>query len=329
MVQPTPGDVHVSTALTMVSLAMLQNPNAFIADKVFPTVPVDKKNDSYYIFPRGSFNRNQMKKRAPSTESPGIGYEVSTDPYSASVWALHHDIDDQTRGNADSPVDLDRNATELLTMQAMISREVAWASNFFTTGIWTTDITGISSGTPSGSQALQWNDANSDPIEKIRAAITAVLESTGVHMNTMVITPRVMNALVDHPDIVDRVKYGQTNGGPAIVGVPELQALFKIPRILVMEAIVNSAAEGQSDSHAFIGGKHALLCYSAPNPGLMIPTAGYTFAWRGFLGATNMGHRMKKFRIEHLNSDRVEIEMAYAHEKVAADLGYFFSGIVA
>ena len=96
-----------------------------------------------------------------------------------------------------------------------------------------------------------------------------------------------------------------------------------------MQAIENTAAEGASNSHAFIGGKKALLAFSAPSPGLQVPTAGYTFSWNGFLGAGAQGGRIKKFRMEHLESDRVEIQMAFDQKLVSADLGYFWDTIVA
>ena len=40
--------------------------------------------------------------------------------------------------------------------------------------------------------------------------------------------------LVDHPDLVDRVKYGQTAGRPAAVSREALAAILELDRILVM-----------------------------------------------------------------------------------------------
>jgi len=52
-------------------------------------------------------------------------------------------------------------------------------------------------------------------------------------------------------------------------------------------------------------------------------------SWKGYLGASNDGMRVKRFRMEELASDRVEIEMAYSHKLVASDLGVFFNNCVA
>ena len=327
--KPTAGDVHVNTPLTNISIAYLQDAMNFVAAKVFPNIPVAKKSDRYYTYDRGEFNRDEMEERAPGTESAGGGYTVDNTPtYYCPVYAFHKDVDDEMRANADAVLNPDREATEYVSQKALIKREKLWVGKYFTTSVWGKDITGVDA-TPTGDQRLRWNDAASTPIENIREGKTYVLEDTGFEPNTLVIGKRVYDALVDHPDIIDRIKYGQTPGQPAMATLAALMNLFELERIFVMKAIENTGKEGQANSHSFIGGKHALLCYSAPNPGLMTPSAGYTFSWTGFLGAGAEGNRIKRFRIEAIESDRVEIQMAFDQKKVAADLGYFFSGIVA
>lgn len=327
---PTPGDVHVNTPLTNISIAYIQEANNFIADRVFPNIPVTKQSDRYYTYDRGYFNRDEMALRAPGAESAGGHYTVDSTPtYFAPVYAFHHDIPDQRRANADSVLEPDQEATQLVTAKALIKREKLFVSKYFAGSLWTSDVDGVSSGENNSTTFRQWNDANSNPIENVRAAKTTVLQRTGFEPNTLVIGRQVFDALCDHPDIVDRVKYGQTPGTPADIQVGDLQALFKLPRILVMNSVENTANEGQTNSHAFIGGKKALLCYSAPTPGLMTPTAGYTFSWTGYTGAASLGQRIKRFRMEKLAADRVEIEMAFDQKLVAADLGYFWDTIVA
>ncbi len=327
--KPTPGDVHVNAVLTNISVAYMQNAANFVASRVFPNVPVTKQSDRYYTYDRGYFNRNEMVVRAPGTESAGGGFTVDNTPtYFAPVYAYHHDIDDQRRSNSDSVLSPDREGTELVTLKALIKRETLWVAKYFAGGLWTGDVDGVAAA-PGAGQFLQWNDAASNPISDIRTGIASVLESTGFEPNTLTMGYAVWNALIDHPDIVDRIKYGQTPGGPAMVTTSDLAALLKIPNIFVMKAIQNTALEGAANVHAFIGGKKALLCYAAPNPGLMTPTAGYTFSWTGYTGAQADGQRVSKFRMENLKSDRVEIEMAFDQKLVSADLGYFYDTAVA
>ena len=266
-----------------------------------------------------------MQLRAPGTESSGSGYSIDNTPtYFADVYAFHKDVPDQIRANADSVLKLDREATEFNAHKALIKKEGIFAANYLVAGVWTNEITlaGVT----------QWNDPTSTPIEDIRTQMTVQQQSTGFRPNTLVLTRPVFDALIDHPDIVDRVKYGtqDSQGSVSTVDVGELVALWKIPRILIMDAIVNTSDKGQTNVHNFIGGRVALLVYSAPNPGLMVPSAGYDFNWAGLLGSTGgLGTRVSKFRMEELKSDRIEIEMAFDLKLVAADLGTIFLDAVA
>jgi hypothetical protein len=328
MAQPDPGAVHVNTPLTNISLAFVQADESFIADKAFPVIPVEKRSDAYFTYDRGFFFRNEMDERAPGTESKGAGYEVSTDSYLCRLYAVHQDIPDQVRANEDSPLNSDRDTTILVTQKALIKREKLFASSMLTTSVWTTDITGVAAA-PGAGQVLQWNDAASNPIEDVTNNATTVQRLTGFRPRTLVCGRTVWDILKNHPDMVDRIKYGQTPGSPAIVTKQAVAALMELDEILVMESTENTAAEGAANVFAFIGGKVALLLYKPSSPGIMTPSAGYTFAWTGYTGMTGVGHRVKKFRMDPLAADRVECEAAFVHKKVSADLGVFFTAIVA
>lgn len=327
-VQPSRSDVHVDRPLTNISVAFMQDPGGFVADRVFPNIPVESQGNLYFTIDRGMFNRSQMRERAPSAETAGIQWKVATDNYFAKVFGLHNDIADQVRANADSPLDLDRAATELLSLQALLKREVDWAAAYFTTGKWTGDQTGVDSATPAANQFGRWDRADSTPIEVIRAQATVMQERTGFRPNRLVLGRKVYDALLDHPDMIGRLDRGQTPGGPAKTMRANLASLFEVDEVVVMEAIQNTAAEGDTNVHAFIGTKSALLLYVAPRPGIMVPSAGYTFSWTGLFGAGALGNRISRFRMEFIKSDRVEIEQAYAQKLVAADLGVFFTTAV-
>jgi hypothetical protein len=326
--QPTPGDVHVNQPLTSISIAYMQRESNFIATRVFPAIPVSKQSDLYYIYNQDDFFRDEMKERAPATESAGSGYGLTTGSYFARRWALHKDIPDEVRANQDSMLDADRDATRWLTQKALIRREKIWNSTYFTTGVWGTDITGVAAA-PSGNQVLQWNDVAANPIEDVRAGKRAVLQRTGIEPNKMVLGRPVYDVLVDHPDIIARLSNGQTPGGPAKGNLDRLKEIFDLDDILVMNATENTAAEGATGSYSFIGGKKALLCYTTPTPGLMQPSAGYHFNWTGLTGAGPDTNRIRRFRLELRDADRIEIDMAFDAKMTGAPLGYFFTSIIA
>jgi hypothetical protein len=57
----------------------VQDARNFVAARVFPNIPVQKRSDSYFKYNQGDFLRAEMQKRAPGTESVGSGYRLTTD----------------------------------------------------------------------------------------------------------------------------------------------------------------------------------------------------------------------------------------------------------
>ncbi len=330
MPNPTISNVHVNRPLTNISIAWKQAQTDFVAERVFPLVPVQKRSDAYYVYDRSYWFRSEVQRRAPGTESAGGGYVLTTDTYFADVYALHKDIDDQIRANEDNPLNSDRDAVEWLNLQFMLEKERQFASTYMTTSVWATDVTGVAS-SPTGAQVLRWSDAASNPIEDVRRYKLEVKRLTGLMPNVLTLGVEVYTALVDHVDIIDRIKYsgGVGPNNPARTTMDALAQLFEVDEIIVGSAVQNTAAEGVAASNAFIVGKSALLSYRPPRPGILIPSAGYNFAWTGYLGGGLGAAQISRFRMEHLKSDRIEGEQAYDMKVVSPDLGVFFNTIVA
>ncbi len=327
MSQPTPSQVHVNRPLTNISIAYAQDQAKFISTKVFPSIPVAKQGDIYFIYRRGDWNRILAEKRAPATESVGSGYPLDQESYYANVWALHSDVSDQERANADAPINPDRDHTEFVTYQHLLRREKEWSLNFFKQGVWATDREGVVAG-PGGTQFLHWSDAASTPIEDIDLDIDRVELLTGFTPNKLILGKDVFRAFKNHPDVIDRAK-GVTNLVDKPITEVNLGMLWGVD-ILIAKVIENTAAENATESNARIfNSKSALLVYSQPNPGIKKPSGGYTFEWTGLLAGAAGGATISKFRMDKLKADRIEGEMAFGMKIVATDMGVFYRTAVA
>jgi hypothetical protein len=329
MPNPTAGDVHVNVPLTNISVAWIQKQQAFIANRVFPNVPVAQQSNRYYTYQRDDFFRSEAQLRAPGTESSGSGFRIDNTPtYFCDVFAVHKDIDDQIRSNADSVISMDRDATLWVTQQLLIKRDKLWASNYFTTSVWTggngADLTGVT-GAPGANQFKQWDAAGSSPIEDIRKQRILMAEKTGYLPGVLVLGAHVWRVLQDHAEFLDRIKYTERG----MVTPDLLAAVLELDRVVVAYGVEATNIEGAAGAYSFIMGKHALLAYSPPAPSLMTPAAGYVFSWTGYLGAGPEGNRIAQFRMDPLKSDRVEGEMAFDMKVVSAELGQFFATAVA
>lgn len=329
MPNPTQADLHVNVPLTNVSIAYMQSADAFIADKAFPAVPVQKQSDLYWKYSKSDWRRTEVRKRAPGTEAPGVGWTVNTDTYYAEPYAIKHDITDEERANADSAFNLERDATELITNQLLLQRDVDWAAKYFNNSTWATNLTGIASGTPSATQFIQWSQAASDPILDVATQFIAFRLLTGFAPNICIMGPYVMNALKQHPDIIDRIKYTQRG----VVTEDLIATLFDVDELYVNYASVASgpqindaAAQDAAATYAFIADSKSVLFVYAPSaPALRTPSAGYIFLWKGLINGNNKGMRVKRFRMEHISSDRVQAEQTYDMKVVGTDCGLFFS----
>jgi len=328
MPNPTASDVHVNVPLTNISIAWIQQQDAFVATQVFPNVPVAQQSNRYFTYQRDDFFRTEASLRAPGTESSGSGFRIDNTPnYYANVYAVHKDIDDQIRANQDSVLSMDRDATIWASQQMLIKRDALWASTYFTTSVWTggsgADQTGVA-GVPGANQFKQWDQAGSTPIEDIRNQRILVAGKTGYRPNKLVLGANVWRVLQDHPEFLDRIKYTQRG----MVTTDLLAAVLELDQVVVAYSVQSTNVETQTEATSFIFGKQALLAYSAPAPSLMTPSAGYTFSWTGYVGAGPMGNRISTFRMEHLKSDRVEAEMAFDMKVIAPELGVFFTSAV-
>lgn len=324
MAEPTIRQVHVNQPLTQISIAYIQDTDMFIATDVFPNIPVQKQSDRYYKYLKKDWYRDVARKRAPATESAGGGYNLDNTPtYFCERYSIHKDVADEIRANADDVINMDRDATEWVTQMMLLRREKQWANNFFTNGVWGTELDGVP-GVPNAGEFKQWDQADSTPIEDIREQSVAVAELTGFRPNTLVLSPHVYTALSNHADILDRIKYTQQG----VVTTDILAGLFDVERVLIAWGTENIAADSADADMNFVFGKHALLAYANPAPSILQPSAGYTFSWQGLLGAGAAGTRIRQFRMEELNADRIEGDLAMDMKVIAEDLGVFFENAV-
>lgn len=320
------GALHVDRYLTNFSVMFVQDSVNFIAQRAASIIPVVKQTDLFVQYDRGYFWRDEAKPRPLGGRPQQVGYKIESDSYACVEYALEHVVDDRQRSNADEPIRLDENATTLLTQKNMIKQDRVWCQRFFTTGIWTTDVTGVHS-TPSANQIVQFSQPDSEPIEVIDQYKDVIAERTGYMPNTLVLGADVKRALRSHPDISDRIKYTQV--GIADDGI--LASLFEVENVITARSVYTTSNEGATNAFDFIADQDAMwLGYIEPNPTVDSPTAIAMFTWTGLIpGQTNqLGGVIERGRDDRAHSDYFQGRMAWDMKKVSADLGVFFDNVV-
>lgn len=305
MPSPTSNQVHIDQPLTNISLAYRNDEAGYIAEKVFPRVPVRKQSDKYFTYVKADWFRDEMDRRAPGARSVRVDYGISTDSYLAEVYGVAKGIPDEVYDNVDSPLQPLAEATEFLTDKAFIKKEIQVAAIAFGTG-WS------SSATPS----ILWDLDTSNPIGDAATAVNTVEQNIGRTPNLGVIGGDLWRHLMQHPDLVDRIKGAAGPGQPAILTESAIAALLGVNSLAIGKAMKENALEGQTSSRARIWGLHALFVYVTGSPALRTPNAGYVFEWNT--------RQVNRYREEQEHQDVVEVTQSFDVKLVATDAAYFY-----
>ena len=294
-------DVVIDPALSNVSVKYSND--SFIADLIFPVMPVSKQTGKYYVYDKANL-RVDKTNRAVGSGANEVDFGLSTASFACDDHALKGFVADEIQDQAEVALNPLIDETEMLTEKLMLDREVNLAAILNATGTMTQNTT--LSGTS------QWSDySNSDPIGDIRTARTTVHAATFKKPNTLILGKQVFDMLCDHPDIVERVKYSALG----VITEELLARVFQLEKVLVGEAGKNSAVQGQTDSLAYVWGKHAVVAYIAPKVGLKTLTLGITFTYK-----TRM---VKRWRDEDREGTYVRIgQDNYVQKLVAVGCGY-------
>lgn len=300
--KPTYQMEHIDVALTNLSVAY--TPSGFIADQVFPNVPVQKISDLYFIYTKADWLRREADVRAPGTRAARGDYGLSTSNYVCVERAIAKAVPDEIVANADSPLRPLEDATRWCTTQIQLQVESVVAGKAFGSG-WSSSVT----------PGTLWSNDASDPLGDLETGMSTVVGAIGLEANTGVVGRGLWRYLKNHPDIVDRIKYSAGPNSPAIVTVQAVAALVGVEKLLVGIAIEETGREGATSSLAYIWGNHMLLAYVTGGPSLLAPSAGYIFNYQQ--------RQVSRFREEQERADVVEARQSWDVRNVAADAAYF------
>lgn len=315
--QPDRTDVRVDPLLTNLSVGYRNA--AYIADQIAPLVPVVQQSSVIPNFNQSFWFRDGAHLRKAGTKSRGGGFTTDNSAkYFADRFSFRYEYDDDTAGNVQSPYDLDRSGTEFVTDKMQMRREIAFATDFFKTGVWGADKVG-------GSDFTQWNDyGGSAPLVDVAAYMDDVEGRIGREANKGVIGKQGLLQLKWHPDVMDTIKYTQK----AIATVDLIASLMGIDALLVGRAIYTTSKEGTAEAsvtYSRIWGKHMLLVYTPPNPSLFTPAAIYTFVWQKVQGALQY---IKRMRDEEREVTIIEGNSYFDQKACATRAGEFLQNIV-
>jgi len=304
----------IDKLLTNVSSAYI--PEGFISEAVFPVVESTQKTgklakygtdhlriEQTIIGGGGEYGRIQTQVRSNSSYSiEGHGLEglVTEDDYS----------------NVEKPYDAEKDETMGLTSTIMVGKEKGLADTLSDTAVLTqnTTLTGTS----------QWSDyANSDPIDDMKTARSAVKDGCGSQPDLAIMSWEVFQALKYSPAILEALGYVQNRKG-GLTG-EELKDVLDVKRILVGHASYESANRGQTSSLAAIWGKHLIFAKMPSKAQKYQTSLGYCFKMAG-----RKQRRVLKWNVNNPpNSKAILVDDHYDFCITNANAGYLIKNAIA
>jgi hypothetical protein len=259
----------IDPVLSEVALGYRQ-PAGFVADYLFPIVPVNQRGGSIIVFGVDDFVLVNTQ-RSPGENTKRVQFGRSSGTYALTDFSLEGVVPNELQEEASS-IGLDEAAMAIRRVQKKMNLEresdaAALARN-------PANYAATNKITLAGSD--QFQNALSDPFAIVNAAKEAVRKQIGFRPNLMVIGPVAVTALSMHPKVLDR-KSNQNDRTPA--SLAELQRLFEVSMVVDAGAIAANTT-GIYD----VWGGDIILAYvdkvSVTDMGS--PNYGYTYQLRGY-----------------------------------------------
>jgi hypothetical protein len=319
------GNIHYDVPLTNISV-MWHN-EGLVGDVLFPPVTVQKQSNKYYIYNgREGWYPALDDARAPGTEANEIpGLKVSLDTYYAQEHALQIAVTDEERENADTPFSPDADGAELLASRVALGREYRIYSFATTASNYATALQAVP-GTTTGF-GPQWDSYNNaTPIRDIRVAQRLLHKTSFLESNVAVIPYRVMSALEDSQDLLNRIQYVER-----AVLTPDLVAsLLGLNKVVVPGFGYATNNPGQTLAISYLWNNEVVLAYNPPSPGLKVPAYGYEFVW----GFGSQAQIVDRWREERRASDIIRTRRRYDLKMIGVDTngksicGFLFTSVL-
>ena len=263
----TPGNVHVDSALTNVSIQYANE--EYIGTQLMPVVTVPKLSDVYFIYDkrnRLAYPDDYMGARSSANE---LTESRSQGNYSCRPYGFKNYVDALTLANQDAPLN------EMVDLTAAVMEAIAFREELRIATVLTTSSNFASGNTAAIAAGSRWDTAGGgNPIKDIQAAIAGLWNGRGPSKKIGYCDLDTWNVLARHPQILDLFKYNGSS--PGLATPTMLASWFDLDELLVAKARKDTANEAQTASYGRIWGNCFGVLRVATSASLRNAAFGYT-----------------------------------------------------
>lgn len=252
------------------SAAFSRTGGNMVADQIAPAVPAPKQSALYRVFDPEAWLKTPNDLRAPKTVPDRVTFTTSSATFFCHNRALSAEIALEDLANSDQAMMLRENHSELVVTQLKRAQEVRVARLCTASGNAATIVQATGAGL--------WTAVDSaDILGQTNSAHIGIWNLTGMRPNTVVLDWESALLAQRNRFLLDLFRY--TQGGQ--IPLERLRTdVFKVERLIIADAIQNTAGEGATMANSSIWGACCLFCYS--NPGAasdMSPNFLTRFRW--------------------------------------------------
>lgn len=260
--------VYRDQILTNLFLSYPQD--GFIAESVLPTLNVPDLTGVAFKLDESHLKAPQSSERAGFSRANRVSFNLTDVAYGPlREHSLEIGVTDQIMRLYKAPLVPETNATNVVTGQLLVEKEIAVRNQVTNTANYATGYFETLSGT------AQWSDATSALESKITAARNKVKKGCGHYPNTATLNIDVRDALRRHPEVQKRLE------GAVAVNNDQRDAILRdilgVETLNIGTAVTTDQAEGSTaaGNKSWIWSDDLVLSYVTPAPALETISQGY------------------------------------------------------
>lgn len=265
---PAPRSTFVNPLLTDIYVGYGGEQN-YIAGQLFPTVYVDRETGIYFVRDKENLRAPADARRGEFSRANRVTNTLTSATYALEEKTLESPVSWKLKINQQLPFDAKKNATMLVSEKLKLDKELDLQAT----------ILAAASGSNTLDTSTSWATITTDIVGQVRTGRDAIQKATGKVANTAVISKLSLNAVLKNTAFLDSIKYTQVVNEQALRTA--LAAWLDVPRVLIADAINNTAKEGQTDVLDWIWSDNFVLAYVTPTPAKEVPSAGYELKLNG------------------------------------------------
>lgn len=239
----------------------------YIAGQLFPTVEVDKETGIYFVRDKENLRTPADARRGEFARANRVTNTLTQATYTLEEKTLEHAISERVMRNSQNPFDPKKNGIQLIADKLKIDKEKDLQATI------------LGSGAPGLAVGGAWGTITTDIVGQVRSGRDSIQKNTGKSANVLVLAKDSYDAILKNTAFIEAVKY--TSFASEGAQRSRLAEYFDVDRVIIGNAIENTAKEGQADVLNYIWSDNAILLHVTPTPALEVPTAGYELKQAG------------------------------------------------